>query len=368
MAEHSRAVEAIYEEVVRSRVRPSTRPGPWRITFDTNPDDCNLHCVMCEEHSPHSPLQIRRREAGLPRRRMDFALIRRVLDERRGTPLREIIPSTMGEPLLYAELDGVVDLCVEYGLKLNLTTNGTFPRRAASEWARRLVPVCSDVKISWNGARKATAESIMLGARFEDVLANVRAFVAVRDEHAAAGGNRCRVTFQLTFLETNVDELADMVRLAASLGVDRVKGHHLWAHFDEIEHLSMRRSPAAIARWNRAVAEARTAARECPLPGGRMVLLENIFELEEHAVEDLAPGGACPFLGAEAWISAEGRFSPCCAPDAERRALGEFGSLDREGATTMGRIWEGDEYQRLLATYRDHALCRRCNMRRPVGA
>ena len=29
--------------------------APWRITFDTNPDDCNLNCVMCEEHSPTAP-------------------------------------------------------------------------------------------------------------------------------------------------------------------------------------------------------------------------------------------------------------------------------------------------------------------------
>ena len=27
---------------------------PWRITFDTNPDTCNLNCIMCEEFSPYS--------------------------------------------------------------------------------------------------------------------------------------------------------------------------------------------------------------------------------------------------------------------------------------------------------------------------
>jgi hypothetical protein len=41
----------------------ATRPGPWRITFDTNPDDCNLHCIMCEEHSPYSDLQAERSDA-----------------------------------------------------------------------------------------------------------------------------------------------------------------------------------------------------------------------------------------------------------------------------------------------------------------
>ena len=27
--------------------------GPWRLTFDTNPDQCNLRCIMCEEHSKY---------------------------------------------------------------------------------------------------------------------------------------------------------------------------------------------------------------------------------------------------------------------------------------------------------------------------
>ena len=31
--------------------------GPWRITFDTNPDDCNLRCIMCECFSPYSPVK-----------------------------------------------------------------------------------------------------------------------------------------------------------------------------------------------------------------------------------------------------------------------------------------------------------------------
>lgn len=338
------------------------RPGPWRITFDTNPDDCNLHCIMCEEHSPHSHLQRERIQAGRPKRRMDIALIRRVLEEAQGTPLREIIPSTMGEPLVYQHFDEILDLCAQYGIKLNLTTNGTFPGRGAQAWAERIVPVTSDVKISWNGARKATQEQIMQGTRWERVLENVRLFIRVRDDYAARGGNRCRTTFQMTFLETNVGELAAIVQLAASLGVDRVKGHHLWVHFDEIQSLSMRRSPQAIARWNAAVQEAYKAVEQYRLPGGEKVILDNIFPLEPGAVEDISPGAICPFLGKEAWVSAQGRFNPCCAPDALRRALGEFGNL---GERSLYDIWQSPAYQSLQATYQSHALCKGCNMRRP---
>lgn len=364
---HVEAVEQLYHEVLRRRDSARVRPlaGPWRITFDTNPDTCNLHCIMCEEHSPYSRLQEERKAAGRPRRLMPIELLRRVLAEAAPHGLREVIPSTMGEPLLYEHFDEIIDLCREHDVKLNLTTNGTFPRRGAREWAERIVPVTSDVKISWNGATRETQERIMIGTRWEKVLENVRAFIAVRDAHAAAGGNRCRVTFQLTFLESNVSELADIVRLALELGVDRVKGHHLWAHFEEIKPLSMRRSPESIHRWNQAVLEARAAATERTLSNGRYLLLENIFLLDEVAREDLAPGGPCPFLGQEAWVSAEGRFDPCCAPDAQRRTLGEFGNLHHAG---LMEVWQGEAYQRLVATYRNRPLCLGCNMRRPVEA
>ena len=324
-----------------------------------------MRCVMCEEHSPHSDLQAARRREGRPRRLMPVELIRRVVADAAGHGLREIIPSTMGEPLLYAHFEEILTLCREHGVQLNLTTNGTFPRLGAKAWAERIVPVTSDVKISWNGATKATHEAIMIGARWEKMLTDARTFIAVRDAHAANGGNRCRVTFQLTFLESNVTELADIVRLAVGLGVDRVKGHHLWAHFEEIQTQSMRRDPHAIRRWNTEVAAAREAAAEQTLPNGRQILLENIFPLdEENATDDLAPGGPCPFLGQEAWVSAEGRFNPCCAPDAERRTLGEFGNLHDRG---LMDIWRGDAYRSLVTTYSNRSLCLGCNMRKRTG-
>ena len=338
--------------------------GPWRITFDTNPDDCNLRCIMCEDHSPYSSTQRDRRAAGLPKRRMGIGLIRRVIAEAAGNGLREIIPSTMGEPLLYRHMDEIIDLCGEYGVKLNLTTNGTFPQRGARAWAARIVPVGSDVKVSWNGATRETQERVMLGSNWERVLENVRTFIAVRDEHARAEGNRCRVTFQLTFMAINHVEIPAVVELAARLGVDRVKGHHLWVHAPEMSSQSMRRNPEAVAEWNATVAAAHEAAERCRLPDGGRVLLENIFPLDESDGSDIAPGGECPFLGQEAWVAADGRFNPCCAPDALRKTLGDFGNLNDR---SIRGIWTGAEYRSLRVNYAANALCRGCNMRRPAA-
>ncbi|MBP9892796.1 MAG: glycosyltransferase [Planctomycetes bacterium] len=365
--EHAREIETIYDYVIRRRksARVSSGPGPWRITFDTNPDTCNVQCVMCEEHSPLSTLQAQRRAAGKPLRLMPVEWIERIIAEAAPNGLREVIPSTMGEPLLFDGFEQIVESCVRHNVKLNVTTNGTFPRRGASGWATLLVPVTSDIKVSINGATAQTQASIMQGAPLDQVLANVKEFIAVRDEHFHGGGNFCRVTFQLTFLETNIAEIPALVRLAIELGADRVKGHHLWAHFDEVKALSMRRSPEAIKRWNETVLACREIVSERRLTNGKPLLLENFFLLDANATDDLAPGGICPFLGQEAWVSAKGRFNPCCAPDAQRKTLGEFGNVSEQGLIA---IWNGQPYRELLASYRNRSLCLGCNMRKPVEA
>lgn len=296
-------------------------------------------------------------------RRMSPALAARVVREAARAGAVEVIPSTMGEPLLWSGLDALVDLCGELGLRLNVTTNGTFPGRGAAAWAERLVPVASDVKISWNGATAATARAVMARLDFPAAVEGVRAFVAVRDA-LARPGRRCQVSFQVTAQEANVDELPDIVRLAAALGVDRVKVNQLQARFPGLAARSLRRSAEALRRWNRAVAAARAAAAEARLPSGAPVRLENVEPLAEDPARP-APSGPCRFVGREAWVHADGRFAPCPSPAAARGELGDFGSL---ASRPLAEIWGGEPLRTLAAGHEAHPTCRACPFRRPGGA
>ncbi|AVP87926.1 Glycosyl transferase, group 1 / radical SAM family protein [Candidatus Phycorickettsia trachydisci] len=361
---HVREVEKIYKDLAKLRNIPITlKPGPWRITFDTNPDYCNYACVMCECFSPYSKVKADNKAKGIKPKMMPIETIRKVIEEAAGTPLREIIPSTMGEPLMYKNFDEIINLCHEFGLKLNLTTNGSFVIKGAKKWAELLVPVLSDIKISWNGATKETHEKIMLGSKWEDVIENLKTFLNVRDNYFNNTGKTCSITLQLTFLETNLHEIYDLTKMAIDLGIDRVKGHHLWAHFDEIKNLSMRRNPDAIKRWNAEVEKIYALRDNMLLPNGKKIKLENFTILESEAVEDLAPGGACPFLGKEAWINPEGKFSPCCAPDELRKQLGNFGNVNE---AKLEEIWQGGLYKNLQKNYLNYDLCKTCNMRKPL--
>jgi MoaA/NifB/PqqE/SkfB family radical SAM enzyme len=312
---------------------------------------------MCEEHSPYSDFIPRLyAETGVKRRRMPFEWVERIVDEAAALGAQEIIPSTMGEPLLYRGIERLFPLVQSRGMKVNLTTNGTFPKKSVEEWAHIIVPASSDVKISWNGATAGTAQAVMIGLAFDKTVENVRKFVAVRNQYPEA----CRLTFQLTFMQNNMHELADIVRLAAELGVDRVKGHHLWAHFKEIEPLSMKATKESIAQWNAYVEEAFAAREQHLKPDGTRVILENIWPLE--AQRPVAESDECPFLGKELWVSATGKISPCCAPDKLRDSLGDFGNI---ADTTLAQVLQSPAYRSLVNHYPSHPLCQTCNMRRP---
>jgi hypothetical protein len=62
--------------------------------------------------------------------------------------LREVIPSTIGEPFLYPHFAELVELCRELNLKMNITTNGTFPGGGVTFWMPKIAPLLSDIKIS----------------------------------------------------------------------------------------------------------------------------------------------------------------------------------------------------------------------------
>jgi MoaA/NifB/PqqE/SkfB family radical SAM enzyme len=293
---------------------------------------------------------------------MDITTVEQIFQQASALGVKEIIPSTMGEPLLYKGIERIFELANAHNIKINLTTNGTFPRKTIDEWARIIVPNTTDIKISWNGATKGTSEAVMKGLNFEKVLENTKSLIELRNEHFTQTGYFCRITLQLTFMRSNMHELSDIIKLAASLGIDRVKGHHLWAHFQEIQGESMKHSKVSIADWNRYVADAVSVSETNLKPNGEKVILENILPINENEIDLVPFDYECPFLGKELWISATGKISPCCAPDKLRASLGDFGNIDTQ---SISELLSSDIYQNLVLGYKDNELCKTCNMRKP---
>ncbi len=251
-----------------------------RVTLLTNPDVCNLRCPLCflNQRALHNcnarsaengngdcpPDNGRERFFYCNKERRAFgmgempfevaqAAIEKYAAERDASGkrlLREVIPSTMGEPLLYSHFDELLELCRALGIPLNLTTNGTFPGKWGSDAAMELLlRSCSDIKVSY-----------LASEQFDGWIANVEKLVKVRDKlrgnadcakvdcvgNAGAEADCARtadvecadarvvsftsveprvatVSLQVTLHKKNLQDVPELVSWASAIGVDRIK-------------------------------------------------------------------------------------------------------------------------------------------------
>ncbi len=333
-----------YNELTKTTPLYPHRPSPWRITFITNPDKCNLHCKMCDTFSADN----RHRLKELRRPEMDFSVVEKTVAELAYHGLKEIIPSTMGEPLLYSHFEQLVDLCKKFGVKMNLTTNGTFPK-GVEFWAEKLLEVISDVKFSINGINTAVNEQIMCGIDTRKQLANIEYYLNLRRKLH----NHSTVTLQCTFMKSNLNELENIIRWAIDHGVDRVKGHHLWKTSDSLDS-EMLRTTENAPLWNDICAK-------CHAIADGKIRLENFVPIDLAAPGIDADDTFCQFLGNELWIEYDGSYQVCCCPSEVRKEFGDFGSVED---TPPLEMWNGAKYLNFISNWGNSENCKKCNMRR----
>jgi MoaA/NifB/PqqE/SkfB family radical SAM enzyme len=320
---------------------------PWRITIDTNPDQCNLNCIMCDTHSIYN------RKNQIKRQRMSPTILQKILRQSIKLGVKEIIPSTMGEPLLYPYFDYFIEHLIGTNTQLNLTTNGTFPKKGAEVWARELLPITSDTKISINGISKSFNESIMIHSDTEMVLKNIKTYLKVRDEvRVKKPKHKPTITLQVTFMLKNLAGIKEVIKFAVENNVDRVKGHHLWVTYPELAKENLR-STQHREVWNRFIKQIESYRDQ--------IKLENFGKLSQQP-ETIPDDYICPFLGNELWIDCYGNYNVCCAPSKKRKGLGDFGKLNN---FMINEVFATNDYQNLLKNYKNNSLCQNCLLRKP---
>ena len=196
-----------------------------RITLLTNPDVCNLHCPLCflnqrawgDREFGMGEMPIETAIAAIEKYAAEY-------DSSGKRLLREVIPSTIGEPLLYSHFDELLEFCRAMRLPLNLTTNGTFPGKWGSEAAMELLLLsCCDIKLSYLASEQFNGWKINV-----EKLLNVRN--RLRANAANAGDVSCAnivkiatVSLQVTLHKKNFHEVPRLVEWASSIGIDRIK-------------------------------------------------------------------------------------------------------------------------------------------------
>jgi pyruvate-formate lyase-activating enzyme len=133
---------------------------------------CNLRCPMCPV--PDSKIHMDGRGPGI----MKLETYREIIRQISGKP-RTIGLTIMGEPLINKRVVEFVRIGKAAGHTIGLTTNATLLDEAMSE--QLLSAGLDNLTVSFDGANKETFERIRIGASYESVIKNVKAYFELRN-------------------------------------------------------------------------------------------------------------------------------------------------------------------------------------------
>lgn len=132
--------------------------------------------------------------------------------------LKEILPYVhritlhgYGEPFMHPDIVKILRMYDSYGIKMTCNTNASIMNPELAE----LIHKCFyDISISCDGATAYTYEHIRQGLNFETFKKNVRLL--------RSHGERLFMRMAVVIMRQNLEELPDIVRLAAELGFQEV--------------------------------------------------------------------------------------------------------------------------------------------------
>ena len=309
---------------------------------------CNLRCRMCAiqfraDGPPHGPPAF-----------IDEAIFQRLIEQ--FGAIEELQLQGLGEPMMHPRFFEMVSFAADRGIRVSTNTNLTLltPARARSCVTSGL----SSIHVSIDGASAATYEFIRPGARFAKVLRNLRRLMDARQSLKSVTPH---VRIVMVLMQRNLDELPDIVTLAATYGVTEVFVQHLCHDFTEatlpVNYAPMRTfiDSETLEHQDKARIDARFAqARETAQRLGVNLRLPRMGT--EPARNEDGPRCEWPWKGA--YVSYRGEAMPCCMVSTPDRM--QFGNMARVGVEP---IWHNELYRAFraaLASDSPPQICRGC--------
>lgn len=237
--------------------------------------------------------------------------------------------SGWGEPLLHPRLWEMARILRAQGLKVSLTTNGL---GLSEEVQRQVLEHLDMVVISLDGARAETYEKLRPGGDFHRLTANIAALCS---QKRSLGLAKPEVVLLFLKMRPNLAELPELVKLAASLGVDRINAPNLdFIPVPEMEPLSLWSAGPPDPEMEARQRQAAEVARALNIP------LRNFSLFPKF---DLKVCDANPLLNA--FVRACGEVAPCVylgLPLAYPFLRHSFGKTYQTGNYSYGNIRELD--------------------------
>ena len=146
---------------------------------------------------------------------LDFDTLKNTLSDMAEHGVKSVMFAGEGEPLLFKNLDLIVEHCSSVGIDTSLTTNFVPLNKKA---VQRYVENCSWIKVSLNAGTAKTYASIHQTNEidFNRVISNLEFAL----EHKKKYNLKCTIGVQMLLLPENKDEAVLLAKKCKSIGVD----------------------------------------------------------------------------------------------------------------------------------------------------
>jgi MoaA/NifB/PqqE/SkfB family radical SAM enzyme len=266
------------------------------------------------------------------------------------TTVTRVVLHGVGEPLLNRELPKIIRWLKEKGIYVLFNSNGTLINK---RWREALVECALDeIRLSLDAATPETFARVRGKPLFDVIIRNIKGLTALKAERDSLTP---LVSLWLTGLRETLNELPDFIRLAHSLGIERVYLQRL-VYWEGNSDDQMARPEQSLFNSLGGEEEELIRSAEClarslgvsfEASGATTPSASLLGEAQEQ------PWSACMRPWTLMYISARGSAFPCCIAPFSTADLSHL-SLGNAFTQDLASIWNGKRYQefrhRLLST------------------
>ena len=275
------------------------------------------------------------------------------------TTVKRVVLHGVGEPLLNRELPQIIRWLKEKGLYVLFNSNGTLIN---TRWREALVESGLDeIRLSLDAATPETFARVRGRPLFEVIIRNIKGLTALKIER---GSLTPLISLWLTGLRETLKELADFIRLANSLGIERVYLQRL-VYWEGSSDDQMARPEQSLFnslknKEDELIRSAENLARSLGVSFEASGATTPSASLSGEPQE--RPWSACMRPWTLMYISARGSAFPCCIAPFSTVDLSHL-SLGNAFTQDLGSIWNGRRYQefrRRLLSAEPPECCKGC--------
>lgn len=253
--------------------------------------------------------------------------------------------SKCGEPLLASGIMEMIRICREFKCNIAMSSNGSLMDENISE---QLI----DNGLDWIELSVDGIESFYNIRGFEpDVfINNIKSLNRIKEKK---GKTNPSVTFCFVAMHNNLKELSGVVRLAASLGVERIFVHPLRIYYSCLEAENIYNDPTETLRVFNACKD------EAARLGVNLVIRQTSLIKDEGDL--VSPDCFCLAPFDRFFIDQKGFASDICCGS---RKLGGYEQKFNVNTTPVEEIWNCEEYRKIrleLLNKTPSDICKDCN-------